>query len=168
MAAGKTYKLISSTTLGSAASSVTFSSIPATYTDLILISVATNTNSNGTGLGIRFNSDTATNYSKLYLYGDGTSAVSGRNANQTSISISNMDVTTAEFGTAVTHIQNYSNSTTYKTLLSRGGATTSGNLVIFYTGTWRSTAAISTITLLPDAGNLNANSTFTLYGITAA
>lgn len=169
MAAGNTYTQIASTTLGSAASSVTFSSIPATYTDLVIVSSAANTAVNANGMGIRFNSDSATNYSKTYLYGDGTSAVSGRGTSQTNISISNLPISsTGVFAATITHIQNYSNATTYKTVLSRGGGANTGNLVIAYVGLWRSTSAISTIDLINDSGNFIAGSTFNLYGIAAA
>jgi hypothetical protein len=169
MPAGNTYSQIASTTLGSAAASVTFSSIAGTYTDLVIVSSAANTAINANGMGIRFNSDSATNYSKTYLYGDGSSVVSGRGTNQTNISISNMPISsTGVFAATITHIQNYSNATTYKTVLSRGGGANTGNLVIAYVGTWRSTAAITTIDLINDSGNFAAGSTFNLYGITAA
>jgi hypothetical protein len=169
MPAGNTYTQIASTTLGSAASSVTFSSIPGTYTDLVLLSAASNLGVNGNGLAMQFNSDTATNYSKTFLYGDGASGVSGRGTSQTNISISNMPISsTGVFGAGVANIQNYSNATTYKTVVSRGGAANTGMIVIAYVGTWRSTAAITTITLFSDTGNLATGSTFSLYGITAA
>jgi hypothetical protein len=164
-----TYTKISSTTLGSSAASVTFSSIPATYTDLVIVSFSANTAINGNGQGIRFNSDTATNYSKIFMYGDGTSAVSGRASSQTNISISNQPISSSgTFAATVTSIQNYSNSTTYKTVLSRGGSAHTNNLVIAYTGTWRSTAAITTIDLINDSGSFITGSTFNLYGIKAA
>jgi hypothetical protein len=169
MAAGNTYTQIASTTLGSSAASVTFSSIPSTYTDLVIVSFAANTAVNANGMGIRFNSDTATNYSKTYLYGDGTSAVTGRGTNQTNISISNLPISsTGVFATTITNIQNYSNTTTYKTVLSRGGGANTGNLAIVYIGLWRSTSAISTIDLINDSGNFITGSTFNLYGIAAA
>ena len=170
MPAGNTYTQIASTTLGSAAASVTFSSIAGTYTDLVLLSAASNLGVNGNGLAIQFNTDTATNYSKTYWYGDGTSVASGRNTTQSNISISNMPISsTGVFAATVTNIQNYSNATTYKTVLSRGGGANTGNLVIAYVGLWRATpAAITTITLFSDTGNLATGSTFSLYGITAA
>ena len=164
-----TYTLINSSSLGSATASVTFSSIPATYTDLVIVSFAANTGGNGNGIAMQFNSDTASNYSKTYLYGDGTSSVSGRAANQTNMSISNMPISsTGVFSTGIANIADYSNATTYKTVVSRGGAANTGMLVIAYVGLWRSTAAITTITLFSDTGNLAANSTFKLYGIEAA
>jgi hypothetical protein len=75
---------------------------------------------------------------------------------------------TGVFGAGVANIQNYSNATTYKTVVSRGGAANTGMIVIAYVGLWRSTAAITTITLFSDTGNLATGSTFSLYGITAA
>ncbi|NBQ97859.1 MAG: hypothetical protein EBU12_06490, partial [Microbacteriaceae bacterium] len=62
MAAGNTYSQIASTTLGSAASSVTFSSIAATYTDLVIVVQAAVT-AGSIALRMQFNSDTGTNYS---------------------------------------------------------------------------------------------------------
>jgi hypothetical protein len=70
MAAGATYEPIATTTLGTATSSFTFSSIPATYTDLRLVIGWVS----GTNPRIRFNSDTATSYSQTAMYGDGTAA----------------------------------------------------------------------------------------------
>ena len=164
-----TYTKIASTTLGSSAATVTFSSIPSTYTDLVIISSSANTAVNGNGQGLRFNSDTATNYSKIFMYGDGSSAVSGRGTSQTNISISNQPISSSgAFTATVTSIQNYSNSTTYKTVLSRGGSNHTNNLVIAYAGTWRSTATITTIDLINDSGSFITGSTFNLYGITAA
>lgn len=169
MAASATYEKIASTTLGSAAATVTFSSIPSVYTDLVILSSSANTAVNGNGQGIRFNSDTATNYSKTFLYGDGTSVVSGRASNQTNISISNQPISSSgTFTATITNIENYSNATTYKTILSRGGSAHTNNLAIAYVGTWRSTAAITAIDLINDSGNFITGSTFTLYGIAAA
>lgn len=165
MAAGSTYTPIATQTLGSTATSVTFSSIPSTYTDLVLVSNAATTTSTTQGYGLQFNSDTGTNYSKTYLYGDGTSAVSGRASNQTNISVSNFGPS-ATPNTTIAQIQNYANTTTYKTVISRGGA--AGNLVIAYVGLWRSTAAISSMTLVIDSSTFTAGSVFTLYGISAA
>ncbi len=77
-----TYEPIATQTLGSAAASITFSSIPGTYTDLRLVFVGTLSSGNAT-TGWRANSDSATNYSETYIGGDGTSAFSGRNTNST-------------------------------------------------------------------------------------
>ena len=157
-----TYEPISTTTLGSAASSVTFSSIPATYTDLVLICSSSNTAGNRSFL-MEINSDTGSNYSYTYMQGDGSSAASPRASNQTKMQIANF---TTVRGTAIAQLQNYSNTTTYKTVLSRGNA--ADTVVQAFVGLWRSTAAINSITLSLNADNLAATSTFTLYGIKSA
>lgn len=160
MAAGSTYTPIATTTLGSAQASVTFSSIAGTYTDLVLISDSILVS--GTGAGrIRYNSDSGNNYSDTYLYGDGSTAASGRDSNLTSIDYNFIGTSRS---TSVCHIQNYSNTTTYKTLVSRGNG---GGITIAYVGLWRSTAAITSIEVI-GASNFASGSTFTLYGIAAA
>jgi hypothetical protein len=63
-----TYEKIATSTLGSTASDVTFSSISGSYTDLVLI--VNETCSTGSGLNVQFNSDTGSNYSSTYMYGD--------------------------------------------------------------------------------------------------
>ena len=160
-----TYEPIATTTLGSAASSVTFSSIPATYTDLVLV---TNTQRQATGFGpvgfvAQFNGDTGSNYSDTYLIGDGSTATSSRATSQTSIFVGLAP--DSQWGNSIIQIMNYSNSTTYKTSLTRINTTT--NYTAAAVGLWRNTAAINSINLSGSA-NILAGSTFTLYGIKAA
>jgi hypothetical protein len=81
MAAGSTYTPIATTTLGSAASSVTFSSIAGTYTDLRI--VYSTVSSADAGNYLRFNSDSGSNYSNTTLFGNGSSAGSNRNTSST-------------------------------------------------------------------------------------
>jgi hypothetical protein len=156
-----TYEPIATTTLGSSAASYTFSSIPATYTDLVLI-VNGSTASN-TGTYIRYNSDSASNYSNTGLNGDGTSASSFRATTVGSIA-------TGEFrnynSTMIINVLNYVNSTTYKTNISR--ANTASDYVQAIVGLWRSTATINSIFIGTTSANFNTGTTFTLYGIKAA
>jgi len=163
MAAANTYTQIASTTLGSAAASVTFSSIAATYTDLVLVinpTMAVNAD-----VTVIFNGDTANNYSSTYLSGNGTSAASSRFSTMPKIYLDSINT-----GTTIvqynTNIMNYANTTTYKTVLSRYGGTTKG--VEAVVGLWRSTAAITSMTITGDGANFSTGSTFNLYGITAA
>ena len=165
MAAGSTYTPIATTTLGSAASSYTFSSIPGTYTDLVLI-LSTKTSSSGAGVSVRFNGDTGSNYSWTEISGNGSAASSARGTNTTSI-FNCGSTSTADFQAGIMSFNNYSNTTTYKTVLSRGQDTTNG-YVQSHVGTWRSTAAINSVTVLANSGNLTTGCTFTLYGIAAA
>lgn len=158
-----TYEKIATSTLSSAVSSVTFSSIPATYTDLVLV-VNYTLNSGGTGGSVRlqFNSDTGTNYSSTFIYGSGSSAVSSRASNQTSIDAGYMS--SNSWANSITSIQNYSNTTTYKSTLSRSNV--SNGEVTAYVNLWRNTAAINTILVFAST-NYASGSTFTLYGIKA-
>jgi hypothetical protein len=161
----KTYEPIATTTLGSAAASYTFSSIPSTYTDLVLVAVTKNSVVTVNGIFIRYNGDTASNYSTTFLYGNGTSAVSSRASSQTQAQIG-WDGST-DFVPTIINIQNYSNATTYKTALSRSNEPSSR--VAAWVSLWRSTAAVTSITLTAESpANFAIGSTFTLYGIKAA
>ena len=166
MAAGATYTPIATTTLGSAQASVTFSSIPSTYTDLILIlKTGEDTTSDGNTF-VQFNSDTSTNYSMTQLFGDGSSASSARNTSQVKTGIyTNYGAGANTYGTGIAHIMNYANTTTYKTMISRGNNET-GTIARIHL--WRSTSAINSIYMFLNSGNFKAGSMFTLYGILAA
>ena len=165
MAAGSTYEPISTQTLGSASASVTLSSIPGTYTDLFL---AINFGAtSGMDLYLRFNGDSATNYSTTRLAGNGTSATSTRTTSDTGI----QPRTPGNQASTVTtiwniNVMNYANSTTYKTALSRYGYASA--FTETDVGLWRSTSAITSITLVAVSNTFTAGSTFTLYGILAA
>ena len=164
MPAGNTYEAIATQTLGSATSTVTFSSIPSTYTDLIIV---VNAKSAGTPtIRLQFNSDTGSNYSSTILYGDGTSAGSVRVSNEASI---NIGAVVTEFGTTIIHVMNYSNSTTYKTALGDYRMTSSAyGEAGAKVGLWRSTSAISTIVISTASNTFSTGSSFSLYGIKAA
>jgi hypothetical protein len=159
----ETYDIISTQTLTSNVASVTFSSIVQTYTDLILVSSQKKSASNGGYIALRYNSDTANNYSATYFYGDGSATASGRNTSDTVARVGNGS--TANFESTITSIQNYANTTTYKTSLSRTNVTSI--YVVTYCSSWRSTAAITSINILPDSGDFVSGSTFSLYGIKA-
>jgi hypothetical protein len=162
----KTYTPIATQTLTTNAASVTFSSIPSTYTDLILVTNATAQTSTTDQL-IRFNSDSATNYSATILHGAGSAGASARVTNQSGIFINfygNMPVNSAQ--NTITQIMNYSNPTTYKTALSRSN--NAGNNIDAIVGLWRSTAAITSLLVYPNGQNYGIGSTFTLYGILKA
>lgn len=159
-----TYEKIATTTLGSNQGTVTFSSISGAYTDLVLIINGGNATGNY-ATAFRFNGDTGSNYSDVRLYGNGTSALSDRDnyiffytlsAGQNNLN-----------GVQIVNIQNYSNTTTYKTALMRSNyaAGTVGAGV----GVWRNTAAVTSISTSPEFSvNWLSGSTFTLYGILKA
>jgi hypothetical protein len=159
----KTYEPISTQTLGSATATVTFSSIPSTYTDLVIIF-----NGAATGglsaVSLRFNGDTTTNYSVTRINGDGSSANSGRD---TSTDYINAGLADTGNSTSIFHILNYANATTFKTVLGRGVALSYG--VRQTVGLWRKTPETITSVLLAVVGTtFTSGSTFTLYGIKSA
>ena len=157
---------IATNTLASAVNSVTFSSIPNTYTDLILI--ITYQSSVNCVANLRFNNDSATNYSTTLLNGNGTTAASSRGSNETSIGTVWTGASfNGKLGQVTAQIQNYSNTTTYKTALNR--ASSGGGEATATVGLWRSTAAINQIDIIgTTSANFAIGSTFTLYGIKAA
>jgi hypothetical protein len=163
----KTYTPIARTALSSSASTVTFSSISGSYTDLILICNLGGSTS-GEAVRIRINSDSGSNYSYTAIRGNGTSAVSERASSQTVLRISTgVGVSTnASDMTIISNFQNYANTTTNKTIISRAGQAANGTESSV--GLWRSTSAITSIEIANTAGNLLSGSTFTLYGILAA
>lgn len=162
----KTYEPIATTTLGSAAASYTFSSIPATYTDLVLVINGQCSSGGSQNTWLNFNSDTATNYSSTLLAGDGTSAISARNTNQTKGGFCGL--ASGVNSTVIYQIQNYSNATTFKTVLGR--TTISNDLVDARVSLWRLTPEIIHTIAIRISGSVNYNigTTFTLYGIKSA
>jgi hypothetical protein len=165
-----TYEPIATTTASGSASSVTFSSVSGSYTDLYLVcdvsyaSLGANTGYVVIQVG-NGSVDTGTNYSYTWLRGNGSSATSSRGT-----SAPYFDGLTAITGTnrgnLLVNFQNYSNTTTNKTAVYRVNDNANVNAVV---GLWRSTSAINTIKIYDASSyNFSSNSTFTLYGIKAA
>jgi hypothetical protein len=155
-----TYNKIEAKTLGSTATSVTFSSIPSTYTDLVLVVQTTST----AQVDGQFNGDTATNYSSTEMWTGGSGVNSQRESNLNYFTLRDSSTTLGN-NMSVVNIMNYSNTTTNKTVLIR---TNDGRYSRTYARVvmWRNTSAINSILLYP-AGNFAIGSTFTLYGIKA-
>jgi hypothetical protein len=162
----KTYTPISTTTTTtSTATSVTISSIPSTYTDLIL---SINAQSTGTSsIVFRVNGDGGTNYSGTQLWSNGSALGSQRLSSQTTayLSYDGLASTNGAWGNLQIHFMNYSNTTTFKQIINRATAAPIGTDV--NASLWRSTAAINSITIY-SGGYFNTGCTFTLYGIKAA
>ena len=174
-----TYVALATQTLGSATATVTFSSIPQGYTDLVLVISAKSTGSVffNDNFFVTFNGDSATNYSRTRITGNGSTATSGRGLNDPYAVFGQLPNATSgnsanDRSANITSIMNYSNTTTFKTVLSRSNAIPSGststNSVEAYVNLWRSTAAITSMSITSSAGNLDTGSTFSLYGIKTA
>jgi len=161
-----TYEPIATTTLGSAAATVTFSSISSAYTDLRIIAQMKNSGSGGDFLAY-FNSDNGSNYSRTILGTNGSSTYSARSSSATNARFNYSEPINSDGNTIfIINIMDYSNTTTFKTAISRGdrGATSTVAIV----NLWRSTSAINNIQFFTDATNFAAGSIITLYGIKEA
>jgi hypothetical protein len=168
------YDSIATTTVGGGgAASITFSSIPATYTHLQIrgIARATTTGSNFVNCTISYNSDTGANYAGHDLYGDGSTATAGGGGSRVPSNIGVVTFPDASiaaniFGTGIIDILDYANTSKYKTIRVATGADANGSGYIFLRSElWQNTSAISTITLTAAFAQY---SSFALYGIKGA
>lgn len=162
MPAGVTYTPITTTTVsGSSTSTITFSNIPATYTDLVLVV-------SGTAAGdiqFRLNNDSGSNYSVLRFAGTGSGTQTDR-FTSTEWYLSQGGFTDA---LAQAHIQNYANTSVFKTGIMRISNTSSANpRLSLNIGNYRSTSAISRLDMISPSGAYTAGFTASLYGIAAA
>lgn len=170
------YEVISTQTLTSTAATVTFSSIPQTYTDLVLVtqSSASTSSANDIDIGIGFNGDTSSVYSRTLMSGNGSAASSFRATGNSYIFGARHPLSTGTanvLGIATWNIMNYTQANTYKTVLVRSSCDgASADDVRAVVGLWRgSTTAITSLSLiLAASGSFAIGSTFTLYGIKAA
>lgn len=158
-----TYDLIASNVLGSNTASVTFSSIPSTYRDLIL--VINSKVSSTSAIQLKINSDTGANYSYVVLAGDGSGGQTDHGTNQTTGFITNYAGATSTDETVfISHFMDYSATDKHKTYLTRGNQATGA--VTLWCGRWGSTSAITSLELyLPSTRTFTSGGTFYLYGI---
>ena len=164
-----TFEPIATNTLGSAASTITFSSISSAYTDLRLVLVGNRSTAGTSDVYLRFNGDTGATYSQTMMYGDGTSALSGRNTSGTSIVLTyNTSGLTTGMRMYTADIFSYAGSTN-KTLLAESNEDANGSgTVARRVGLWRDTSAINQVGLSLSSGNFAIGTTATLYGILKA
>lgn len=164
MAAGPTYTPIASTTLGSAAASITFSSISGSYTDLFLVFTG-GTATSSMDVAYQVNGDTGSNYSSTYILNYGSSVSSGRESGATYATVGTL---TERFGIGTLNFMSYSSSTTYKTAVGSNFGNTDYKTATSST-LWRSTAAITSISIINlQSRQFATGSTLALYGIKAA
>ena len=159
-----TYTPIATVQGTGSAGGITFSSIPQTYTDLVLVmNIFTSVPANET---VQVNGDTGTNYSTVSYTGNGTSASSTSSNNTTAFLIqSNIYSASTLPAFTVMNFMNYSNTSAYKTVLTRAGRSNQGTEQ--FVGMWRNTAAITSISL-SSAVTYTTDASFTLYGIKVA
>jgi hypothetical protein len=160
-----TYENIATTTLGTAASVITFSSIAATYTDLRVVLVANSTTASASPY-YRFNNISTTTYSTTYISGNGSAASSSRTTSQTYIMAGNSVSTSTTIPVFVTFdVLSYAGST-YKTSLYTTSNDLNGSGVVERgVGLWQGTNAINRIDVALSGSTMAAGTTATLYGI---
>jgi len=171
-----TYEPIATTTLGSAAADITFTSIPGTYTDLRLVVVGrcTAAGVDTQGMYLQFNGNTATNYSNTQILGNGSSAISDYSNNNSIMQCGELpagNISTSIFALNTADIFSYTGSTN-KTVLVTSNADmntgTTASRVWRLVGLWRQTSAITSIKVYPSGSNFDTGTTATLYGILKA
>jgi hypothetical protein len=159
------YNLIATTTVGSGgAASIAFSSIPQTYTDLKVVLSLRNT-STGSQILVSFNGSTSS-FSAKYLFGDGSTTASGSLARYAGPMVLSTD-TASVFSNSEIYIPNYSGSTHKSYSADSVNESNAANPVYtaMVAGLWSDTAAITSITITPDANSIAQYSSASLYGI---
>jgi len=169
-----TYTLISSNVLSSSAASVTFSSIPATYTDLVLkYSSRHDSASSISQSAITFNGSSAANYSETVVYGKSVSAASGSQSGSSQIDFMYDDANSATantFSNTELYIPNYTVSAnkpmSWFGVTENNATTNNSAMIVANASLWRDNSAITSITILALASrNFLTGSSFYLYGI---
>ena len=165
-----TYDAIASSTLGTATSTITFSSISSGYTDLKLVMSFTTATSGQIAL-VRYNNDSGSNYYGTYIRGDGSTASGGFPGVVTTIYVpnyTNNDGTTPTTG--IVELFSYTNNKKKMSLTTvANDKNTSGTTQIERSvQLWNSTATVNRIDIICSSGNFNIGSQFTLYGILKA
>jgi hypothetical protein len=171
---------IATVTIGSGGTTpVTFTSIPTYYTHLQLRCLvrSAGTSADRDSFQFIFNGDTSTNYSDHRITGDGSSVAASVRTNSTTIllpEISSNGYTSNIFTSVIVDILDYTDTNKYKTVRSLGGFDSNGigiekGAIRLGSGAWRSTSAITSITITTGGGrNMVQYSTFSLYGIKGA
>jgi hypothetical protein len=154
-----TYTPLATVTLGASASSVTFSSIPATYRDLIFIVDGTATANSV--LTIRYNGDSGSNYGRVLMLGNGSTTLAAADT-QTSNRVGAFRTDRSNF---IHQIMDYSATDKHKTSLTRQSAASFE--VAAFAGRWANTAAVTSIVAAFDSNQFAAGCTFSLYGVIA-
>ena len=165
------YYSIATTTLSTSAATITFSSIPDTFTHLQIRGFAQQTNNAGANCTIRYNSDSSSNYNSHYLGGNGSTTGAGYFINGSTTGGYAFDSAgngSSAFSGFIIDILDYKNTNKYTTTKSLSGWSNNSNSenVSMMSSTWRNTAAVTNITLQDYSGGSFAQySEFALYGI---
>lgn len=158
-----TYTPLATITLTGTDSEIVFSSIPATYRDLILVASNTLTGSATNGF-MKVNSDTGNNYNRVQMWGNGSSPLSYSASGDNGFYAIEFAGSGA-VGAVVMQFMDYSATDKHKTILIRSNV--AGSVVMASANRWGNTNAINTISIAPGSGSFAIGSTFSLYGVIA-
>lgn len=163
----QTYEPITQQTISGTPSTININSIPSTYTDLVLVCWGWGSTGGGS-LTVRGNGNGSVLYNTTYLYSDGSTITPGQTGDTSNGAyMGRILQSSTEIGGAYIHILDYANTTTFKTFIGTNFGSNPINWASV--GMWRSTDAISTLTIQIESGSNFANGfTIALYGIKAA
>ncbi len=155
------------TTAGTGSSgTISFTSIPSTYSHLQIRMVSRGTTDNVAYY--RFNSDTGANYADHNLYGNGTSVSAFNDVSNNKMGHIRQSDDASYIGTSIIDILDYTNTNKYKVArLLSGNSLGAAGIILAGSGLWMNTAAITSITIFSSGGNFSTNSKFALYGVMA-
>jgi hypothetical protein len=159
-----TYTPLATVTVAIPAATITFSNIPATYRDLILVASGRTASAGAMGVGMRFNADTGSNYSNVYMLGDGSSASSGSGTSNRM----DMGFFSGTQADSTSQIMDYMATDKHKTTVTRYN--TADTQTVARAFRWANTAAITSFNIFNASGNSEVfatGSTFSLYGVIA-
>ncbi len=165
------YESIATASGTGSSGTITFSSIPSTYTHLQIRGISRNSYPSSQ-TNVRFNSDTGSNYANHMLYGEGNATYAAQNVSQTYFRFYGLAYSSLTAGIMSGHIIDileYGTTAKYKTIRTLGGydANGSGEQGLF-SGLWINSAAITSIDLIATSGNWTTDTRFALYGIKGA
>jgi hypothetical protein len=160
------YDALATVTLASSASTVTFAGIPSGYKHL-QIRIMNLSSSAESDIVMRFNADSGANYSQHAIYGGGSGTPGSYGTINSTYASAGLTGGTTYPSVSIIDILDYANTNKFKTTRSLSGDDTNGaGYIFYYSGNWRSTNAITSITLTHfQSANFNQNSSFALHGV---
>lgn len=162
------YESIATINGNGSTATITFSSIPATYSHL-QVRVMARVAAGGQDLTVRFNGDTASNYARHRLTGSGSAAAAAGVASTTGITtlgLATMPTTANIYAVSIIDILDYANTNKNKTVRMLSGQDSNGSGGIELTsGLWVNTVAVDSLTIFAGSSNFPTAASFALYGI---
>jgi hypothetical protein len=159
-----TYTALATVTLGSTAATVTFSNIPATYRDLILV-VNSKASTTGVEGQLRFNGDSSNAYNWVRMTGNGSTTASTTSTLTHMPLVDAVKATTALDPIYIVNIMDYSATNKHKPILVRSNEASTGTEA--FAGRWINTGAVTSVQVRTNTGSWTAGGRFDLYGIIA-